>query len=650
MDDQVTSGRALTDLTREDASPGRLIAGGGRLGDWLMLLLVLIVSAVPMLVVVGQADSKRTMENIAVLSAQETWLRQHGWQDIEPDPNAWLMPTNNGNPRIVKPPMVIWLDMLSWTGLTPADSTAQQLIYRARVVSVMMGLMVVAGVFWIGRVLGDRKLAIMAALAAGTCMFLTRQSRIASYDMHMTGWATLAVASAIWAMRPFGPEPGWGRAVFGWCLAGVALAGAFMSKGPLALLAGVAPVVSTIYVIQSRQAISGTSLLETLSKRQWRLLFRTLVRTMLTAPRIQWRYVLGLCLMLLVAAALTAPWYLYLFSEVSNAQSELLHEYKAERMEFQTPFYYLGLLGLMVPWSVWLVGAIAQPFMRASGAERRRLLVSWVWFVLIFVAFSIPGAKQQRYILPILPAAALLIGQLWRYHEHLAEQGKVDPGVNMLRVPHWLGVVCASLLAWPFFTSQHWMLDRGWFEKIPIGDVSHTVAAPVAVVLIVLAVLGAVWHFKWKPMRAAVVMALWSAVLFTLIWYAWSLDDRTNHPVRASAERIGEVVDGGVVGMLSHNKYPVLPNEEMLLYARRIIPPVKPRELPVFSQRSERVYIAAPRARETRGLLKRNGYERIETFQHDYDEQLDLWLYIGDRDATVDDGANGAEFSPAGSP
>lgn len=597
MDDPVTNGQALKDLTREDGSLGGIV-GGGRVGDWLMLLMVLIVSAVPMLVVVGRSDSKRTMENIAVLSAQETWLRQHGWQDIEADAYAWLMPTRNGNPRIVKPPMVVWLDMLAWTGLTPADSTAQQLIGRARVVSGCMGLMTVLGVFWIGRVLWDRKLAVLAALAAGTTLFLTRQARIASYDMHMTGWATLAVASAIWAMRPFAPgsqAPGSLRAVVGWGLAGVALAGAFMSKGPLALLVGAAPVASTIWVAKDR----------------WR------------------RDVIGLVGMLLVAAVLTAPWYWYIVDAVSNAEGALLHEYKAERVEFQMPIYYLGLFGLVLPWSIWLIAGLFQPFMRAGGDQRRKMMVAWSWFVLVFVAFSIPGAKQQRYILPIMPAAALLIGQLWRYHEQLAQRGEVDPGVNLLRVPHWIAVVVVSLLVWPFFTMQQWMMDKGWFEQMPIGDVSHVIAAPVAGVLIVLGVLGAVWHFNWKPMRAAVLMALWSAVLMTLTWYAWSSGERTNHPVRASAERIGEVVDGGVIGILRHNKYKISPNEEFLLYSRRIMPAVKPVNIAAFSERSDRVYLAATKARETRGVLKRNGYKRIDSFQHDYEEQLELWQYTG---------------------
>lgn len=595
MRDTQSSDAARSGQVNENPVPGRPIGHNSGAGDWLMLFMVLVISAIPMLIVVGRGDSKRTMENIAVLSAQETWLRQHGWQDIPADPDAWLMPTRNGNPRIVKPPLVIWLDMLAWADLTPAESTAQQLVGRARIVSVGMALLTVAGVYWIGLMMGDRKLAIMSALAAGTCVFLLRQARIASYDIHMTGWATLAVASAVWAMRPFGPTPALGRTLAGWGLAGVALAGAYMSKGPLALLVGAAPVLCTIVVV----------------KDNWR------------------RHTKGLVGMLFVAALLTLPWYLYLWGEVRNTAAALLNEYRAERPEFQPPYYYLGLFGLMLPWSIWLLAGLTQPFMRASGEHRRKLMVAWVWFVFIFVAFSLPGAKQQRYILPIVPAAALLIGQLWRYHETLAQRGEADPGVNLLRIPHWIGVIGASLLVWPFFVSQGWMVERGGFKTMPVGDVPHVFAAAVGVVLTVLAVLGVRWHFQWKPFRAAVVMACWSMVLMMLAWYAWSSGDRGMHPVRVPAQKFGAMVEGGVVGYFKHRKHPLSPNEEFLLYARRILQPVRPTEAQAFGRSAEHVYMLAPRVGDARRVLRRSGYEKVRAFQHDYDEVLDLWRYTG---------------------
>jgi len=598
MEEAKTNGEAA--LINHTPAPTPDLAAPGRhqtLAAWVLLLGVLIVCAVPMLVAIGHNDSRRTMENIAVLSAQETWLRQHGWQDIPPDPNAWLMPTRNGNPRIVKPPMVIWVDMLAWTGLTPETSTAQQLVARARMASVGMGLLTVAGVFWIGCVIGDRKLALMSALAAGTCLFLQRQARIASYDMHMTGWATLAVASSIWAMRPFKPTPGMTRMIVGWSLAGIALAGSYLSKGPLALLVGAAPVLCTIYVIRDR----------------W---IRNLV---------------GLALMLLLAGALTAPWYLYLMSVVRNVPDALVHEYRAERMEFQYPFYYLGLFGLVLPWSIWLISALVQPFVRSTGEPRRRLMIAWVWFALIFIAFSIPGAKQQRYILPIMPSAALLIGQLWRYHESLSKRGDMDPGVNLLRVPHWIAMITASVLAWPFFVSQGWMVQRGWFETMPVGDVPMVFAAIVGITLTVLAVLGARWHFQWRPMRAAVTTAVWSAILMSMVWYGWSTGERSVHPVRASAEMVGQKTDGSLIGSLKLRKHPIVPNEEFLLYSRRIIPPVITPRLAEFSQNTDynNIYMIAPQVKQASRFLRRNGYKLDCEFLHDYDETLNLWKFVG---------------------
>ncbi len=593
MNDPVTEGQTLNNLNADGGLPW--LVRSGRVHDWLMLLLVLVVSAGPMFVVVGRGDTKRTMENITVASAQETWLRQHGWQDIPPDADAWLMPTRNGRPRIVKPPMVVWLDMLAWTGLSPGDSSAQQLLTRARWVSAGMGLMVVAGVFWLGRVLWDRRVAVMAALAAGTCLFLTRQARIASYDIHMVGWATLAVASAVWAMRPFAARSGVARTVGGWCLAGVALAAAYMSKNPLALLAGAAPVLTTIIVVGERLR----------------------------------RNIAGLVGMLLIAGLLILPWHLYVADVLGDAGGRLLNEYKAQRSEFQPPWYYVGLIGLVFPWSIWLVAALIQPFVRAGKEGRRRLLVAWAWFVLIFVVFSIPGAKQQRYILPIVPAAALLIGQLWRYHQVLSERGEVDPGVNTLRVPHWAILIVVSLGYWPFMAYQRAMLEAGWFEQMPVGALSHWIAGPTAAVLILLAAVGAFWHFRWRPMRAMVVTSLWSAVLLTATWYAWSTGERGVHPVRASAERMGQLAEGAAVGMLQSEVYPVDPNEEFLFYTRRIYTLVDGDGLHEFGQSAERVYVVTPPLDELAEVMRGGGYEQAGVVEYDYDETFGLWLFDG---------------------
>ncbi len=86
-------------------SPGR---------DLVLLLLILSASLAPMLVQLGLRGPRGWMESVVVLSSQETWLRQHAGES-----QAWLIPTKNGVPRIVKPPLVVWMNMLAWVDLDP---------------------------------------------------------------------------------------------------------------------------------------------------------------------------------------------------------------------------------------------------------------------------------------------------------------------------------------------------------------------------------------------------------------------------------------------------------------------------------------------------------------------------------------------------
>ncbi|MEP0762465.1 MAG: hypothetical protein HRF48_06970, partial [Chloroflexota bacterium] len=173
----------------------------GRSG-WLIALslaLVLLACLPPMLVDLAKRDSTHTMENIALLSAQETWLRQQGYYDLPADPNAWVMPTRNGSPRVTKPPMLVWLNLLAWWDLDPYTASVDLVTYRARLVAVGMALILIASTFWAGLTLADRRLAVLAALAAGSMWFLQRQGRTASYDIHLAAWSSLAMAAGLWA-------------------------------------------------------------------------------------------------------------------------------------------------------------------------------------------------------------------------------------------------------------------------------------------------------------------------------------------------------------------------------------------------------------------------------------------------------------------
>ena len=105
--------------------------------------------------------------------------------------------------------------------------------------------------------------------------------------------------------------------------------------------------------------------------------------------------------------------------------------------------------GLVVPWTIWLIAELSQPFVSTTRLPRKRLLIPWIWFTWLFVMFFIPGAKQQRYILPIVAPVALLVTQAW-YEQHCAAREGRDLTGPHLRHPHWAAMSLCSVLFGPF--------------------------------------------------------------------------------------------------------------------------------------------------------------------------------------------------------
>lgn len=449
--------------------------------SWWVMLGMLAVLMVPLCTALSKHATTHTMEYVAVLSSQETWLRMHGEGDRPPVADAWLIPYLNARPRVTKPPMTVWMNLLAWSDLEPPHTSAQTLVLRARMVTVALAALTILATFWIGCVLRDRWLGLLAAAVLGSMFMFQLQARTASYDIHFVAWATLSIACATWAINPSGPAPGTRRMMIGWGLAGVLLAISTLCKGPLACAVTAVPVLVMTGLLRNR-----------------------------------WKSVVqGLLLMAVITAVLVLPWYVYAQSHVPTATKTWSSEYLPTRSEYQPPWYYLLLLVLVLPWTLWLIGGLCQPFIRANGEARRQRLVAWGWLIAMLAMFSIPGAKQNRYILPLFPAAALVIAQLWRDHQAQADAGEVDRGVNVLRLPHWATIIVMSI-ALPVFIYMQPAMREPQFD--------HVSTLPLIVFGISLLGLGCFgwWqHRAWKPHAAALVTTGWMAVCMTLIWMAY---------------------------------------------------------------------------------------------------------------------------------
>jgi 4-amino-4-deoxy-L-arabinose transferase-like glycosyltransferase len=70
--------------------------------------------------------------------------------------------------------------------------------------------------------------------------------------------------------------------------------------------------------------------------------------------------------------------------------------------------YAYVLFGLAAPWAVLLPAALVQAHVRRSRGDRFALAYFWA----VFLFFTLSSSRRSYYLLPILPAVALLIGRL----------------------------------------------------------------------------------------------------------------------------------------------------------------------------------------------------------------------------------------------
>jgi len=79
----------------------------------------------------------------------------------------------------------------------------------------------------------------------------------------------------------------------------------------------------------------------------------------------------------------------------------------------QEPIYfYLGAFpGDFLPWFLFLPSALIYGL--SAKGRSREFMFAFIWFLLLFVSSSLVKGKRDFYLLPLYPAAALMIGYLW---------------------------------------------------------------------------------------------------------------------------------------------------------------------------------------------------------------------------------------------
>lgn len=173
---------------------------------------------------------------------------------------------------------------------------------------------------------------------------------------------------------------------------------------------------------------------------------------------------------IIIFSVITLPWYGLVFLENGQAFIDSFFGYhNFERFTdvvngHDAPwyFYFIILLALFAPWSVYLPLSIVRSqcykynyWCNQSRQDHLKIFAFW-WFICIFIFFTISVTKLPSYILPLIPAAAILVGLLWSdaITKSQLKNHKIDRGLLVSIIANLLFVL---VLAVGFYISPNFI-------------------------------------------------------------------------------------------------------------------------------------------------------------------------------------------------
>lgn len=314
----------------------------------------------------------------------------------------WVVPYLQAKPYLDKPPLLYWMVMASYRVFGIHDWSAR-----------LIPALVLHGCILITYLLGRRRVgeraAFWGALALGLAPGFMTMGRLLILDGVLTLCVTLALFCAYEALG--GPRLAWGW----WLLTAVACGLGVLTKGPIALILTLPPVLAIRWLQGSSQ-------------------------------RIGWRASLVFAVTVL---AVTLPWYIAICVRMPTFAVYFLWEHNVVR--FLSPFdhirpiwFYLPVLACGLLPATLLLPSFLR-FLLTSDPEtvRRRspelgfLLLAGGWCLLFF---SLSGSKLPTYVLPAFPPLALalgcyLTGSRWQQSRCLT--ASVAAGFSVLAIAHY---------------------------------------------------------------------------------------------------------------------------------------------------------------------------------------------------------------------
>lgn len=321
----------------------------------------------------------------------------------------FLVPHLNGLPYSDKPPLLFWLFHLGWA-VGGVSETWPRLIGPTAALASAFLLVPIARLLWPER----RQAGWAATIALPGVLGWIIYGDLVLFDMLLTVAVLVALLGVLTAWR----RPG----LRGWLLCGLGVGLGFFAKGPVTLFHVLPVPLLAPWWMRDHRPVS------------WR------------------RWYGGLALALLIGIVMVLIWAVPAAMAGGDAYRDAIFlRQTADRLvsgaaHGRPVWWYLPVIpALLVPWVLW------APAWRAIAVTRKHLTDSGVrlllaWLAVTFVAFALTSGKQAHYLLPLMPALALLWARGW------SESGPANsytriPGPVLLMVLGGLAVVMAPHLS-----------------------------------------------------------------------------------------------------------------------------------------------------------------------------------------------------------
>ena len=309
----------------------------------------------------------------------------------------WVLMHYNGKNYGNKPPLFFWLIALSsflWQGFTS---------FSVRFPPALFGTLTVFLTFLIGKDLYSSRTGFLSGLILATSVEFAYISIRADTDSTLTFFTTASLfcflrwyqhspspLSSLPVEEKEGMRGGWikkesGRnlLIYGFYI-GMALA--TLVKGPVGFILPF--LVSLIYLA---------------AQRDWKG-----IKRMKLLP--------GMLLMMIIVLLWYVPAIWKGGKDFLN-QTLMVHtidRFAAGWSKVRPFYYYLyNFPADFMPWVLFLPTALVYGYSSEVFKKRKEFLFLLVWFVVIFLFFSLSKGKRPLYLLPLYPAASLMIGKLW---------------------------------------------------------------------------------------------------------------------------------------------------------------------------------------------------------------------------------------------